>query len=116
MRSNSSHELRSLRRERAVGPMEDQLVHRSVGASAKFHTVANKIADHKRSSLIGGQLVSWLTGQCEEELSVAVLIHDQGHGGASEATNAFLAERGIDAVAAWNAREDDVFDQRLKGG
>jgi hypothetical protein len=94
--------------------MKDQFIHSPVGDEVELHPEALKFVDDERSALVGTEFVGWLAANCQRELSIVVLPDNSSRASVAERAGAVLTEGRIRAIAAWNAGEDNIFDQRLE--
>src|SRR6266480_5740406 len=92
------------------------LVHRPVGSAAKFDAETLDFGDNKGPALIRDERVGWLTANRQHQLFIVVLADDDAHLRSAESADAFLAKDRVHAVPGRNAREQDLFDQRVQGG
>ena len=112
--ADKKRNLRSPSHERSIRLMEDQFVHFPVRAEMELYPEALKLVDDERSGLVGTEFVGWLAANCQRELSIVVLPDNSGRASVAKRAGAVLTEGRIRAIAAWNAGEDDIFDQRLE--
>jgi hypothetical protein len=96
--------------------MEEQLIHFPVLADMELHPEALKLVDDEGPALIGTEFVGCLGPNCERELSIAVLRHNNSRGSVAVCPDGVLTEDRIHTIADRNAGEDDVFDERLERG
>jgi hypothetical protein len=58
--------------------MEEQFIHLPLRGEMELHPEALKLGDDKGSALIGAELAGWLAPNCQRELAIAVLRHNNG--------------------------------------
>lgn len=58
--------------------MEDQFIRFPVGAEMELHLEAHELGDDEGSALVGTEFVGWLVPNCQRELSITVLRHNNG--------------------------------------
>jgi len=94
--------------------MEDQFIHFPVRPEMELRSEALKLADDEGPALVGAELVRGLVPNCQSELSIAVLRHNDSRGSEAVRADAMLTKGRVRAITGWNAGEDDVFDERLE--
>jgi hypothetical protein len=72
--------LRSPSHECSIRLMEEQFIHCPVRAEMKLHPEALKLVDDEGSALVGTEFVGWLAPNCQRELSIVVLRHNNSRG------------------------------------
>ena len=94
--------------------MEEQFIDVPVRAEAELHPDALELVDDEGSALVGTEFVGWLAPDCQRELCIVVLTHNNGRHSLAERAGAVLTEGRVCAIAGRTAGEDDVFDERLE--
>jgi hypothetical protein len=94
--------------------MKDQFIHFAIWTEVEFHSESLKLAHVEGSALVGMEFTGWLAPNCQREVSIVVLLDNNGRDSMAERAGAVLAESRICAIAGRGAGEDDVFDEWLE--
>src|SRR5262249_20485566 len=105
------HNLRSPSQQRSIPLVEDQFLPLPLRAEMELYAEALKLGDDKGSALIGAEFAGWLASNCQRELAIGVLRHNNRRGSVVVCPDAVLTEGRIHGIADRNSGEDDVFDE-----